>query len=56
MITVNVVDALQISDFVERFKVKSTPTIVINEGMTIVGRITRMNWPAGSQRPVRKNR
>ncbi|MFH1113872.1 MAG: thioredoxin family protein, partial [Pseudomonadota bacterium] len=41
MITVNIVDALQIADVAERYKVKSTPTIVINDGMTIVGRITR---------------
>lgn len=41
MITLNIVDALYISDLAERFKVKSTPTIVINEGMTLVGQITR---------------
>jgi HEAT repeat protein len=41
MVTAGIVDALQVSDIAERFKVKSTPTIVINEGMTIVGRITR---------------
>jgi hypothetical protein len=41
MVTVNVVDALSVTDMAERFKVKSTPTVVINNGMTLVGQITR---------------
>lgn len=41
MVTVSIVDALIASDMAERFKVKSTPTVVINEGMTLVGQITR---------------
>lgn len=39
MITARIVDALEASDIADRFKVKSTPTIVINEGMTIIGGI-----------------
>jgi len=41
MISAGIVDALHVPDIAERFKVKSTPTIVINEGMTIVGLIPR---------------
>jgi hypothetical protein len=39
LITVWVVDAVQFPDLAERYKVKSTPTTIINEGMTIVGQI-----------------
>lgn len=38
-ISLIVVDALHFSDFTERFKVKSTPTVIINDGLTLVGRI-----------------
>lgn len=40
MITLSVVDALMFEDVAERFKVKATPTIVANEGLTLVGQIT----------------
>ena len=38
-IRVTVADALQFPDIVERFKVKSTPTTIVNGGLTIVGQI-----------------
>jgi hypothetical protein len=38
-IRVTVADALQFPDMVERFRVKSTPTTIVNEGLTIVGQI-----------------
>lgn len=38
-ITVSIVDALEFTDLADKFKVKSTPTVVINEGMTVVGHI-----------------
>ncbi len=38
-ITVSIVDALEFTDLADRFKVKSTPTVVINGGMTTVGHI-----------------
>jgi hypothetical protein len=37
LITVSVVDALRFSDIAEHFKVKSTPTTIIDGGLTIVG-------------------
>jgi hypothetical protein len=40
LISVTIVDAVQFYDLAERYKVKSTPTIIINEGYTSVGRIT----------------
>lgn len=39
-ITVSVVDVLWFEDMAQRYKVKSTPTIVVNEGLTLVGRVT----------------
>jgi len=39
LITVWVADAVQYPDLAERYKVKSTPTTIINDGMTIVGQI-----------------
>lgn len=39
LITLSVVDAVHFSDLAERYKVKSTPTTIINDGMTIVGQI-----------------
>ena len=38
-IRVTIADALQFPDIVERFKVKSTPTTIVNGGLTIVGQI-----------------
>jgi len=40
LISVAIVDAVQFYDFAERFKVKSTPTVIINDGYTTVGKIT----------------
>jgi hypothetical protein len=39
LITLSVVDAVHFSDLAERYKVKSTPMTIINDGMTIVGQI-----------------
>jgi hypothetical protein len=38
-IAVTVADAQQFPDLAERFKVKSTPTTIVNDGLTIVGQI-----------------
>ncbi len=38
-IKVFVADAQQFPDIAERFKVKSTPTTIVNEGLTIVGQL-----------------
>lgn len=37
LVTLSVVDALQFADIAEHFKVKSTPTTIIDDGLTIVG-------------------
>lgn len=39
-VSVVVADALEFPDLTERYKVKSTPTTIINDGLTIVGQIT----------------
>lgn len=39
-ITVSVVDAIRYGDMADRFKVKSTPTVIMNDGLTLVGRIS----------------
>lgn len=38
-VSVTVIDALEFSDLAEKFKCKSTPTTIINDGLTIVGNI-----------------
>jgi hypothetical protein len=40
LLSLTIVDAVQFYDLAERFKVKSTPTVIINEGFTSVGQIT----------------
>jgi len=40
LLGVTVADALQFTDLAERYKVKSTPTVIINEGATLVGQVT----------------
>lgn len=40
VLTLCIVDALEFPNLADRFKVKSTPTVVIDEGMTVVGHIT----------------
>jgi alkyl hydroperoxide reductase subunit AhpF len=39
-ITISIVDALRFDDLAQRYKVKSTPTTIINDGFTSIGRIT----------------
>jgi alkyl hydroperoxide reductase subunit AhpF len=39
-ITVSIVDALQFEDLALRYKVKSTPTTIIDDGLTLIGRLT----------------
>jgi hypothetical protein len=39
-LSVVIVDALQFIDLADMYKVKSTPTIVINDGYTVVGQVT----------------
>lgn len=36
-INVSIIDALSFSDISEKYKIKSTPAIIINDGMTIIG-------------------
>jgi len=38
---VSVLDALQFPDMAEKYRVNSTPTVIINDGLTLVGRIGR---------------
>ena len=33
-------DAVQFEDLAQRYKVKSTPTTIINDGLTLIGRLT----------------
>jgi len=40
LITLTIVDALEFSDLAERYKARSTPTIIINDGFTLVGHVT----------------
>jgi len=40
LITVSIVDAVQFEDLAQRYKVKSTPTTIINDGLTLIGRLT----------------
>ncbi len=39
-ITVTIADAVQFPDLADAYKVKSTPTVVINEGATFIGNVT----------------
>ena len=39
LITVSIVDAVYFSELAEQYRVKSTPTTIINDSMTIVGQI-----------------
>ncbi|MBM4326778.1 MAG: hypothetical protein FJ118_06400 [Deltaproteobacteria bacterium] len=40
LITACIVDAVEFQDLAERYRVKSTPTIVVNEGTTLVGALS----------------
>lgn len=40
MVTVKIVDALHVPDLASQFKVKSTPTLIIDDGLTLVGTIS----------------
>lgn len=40
LVSVMIVDALESQDLAERYKCKSTPTIILNDGLTIVGNIS----------------
>jgi hypothetical protein len=40
LVNVHIVDAMQFADLREQYKVRSTPTIVINEAATFVGQVT----------------
>ncbi len=39
-ITLTIVDAMQFTDLAAQYKVKSTPTTIINEGHTVVGQVS----------------
>ncbi len=39
LVSVSIVDALEFQDLAEKYKCRSTPTTIINEGLTIVGNI-----------------
>ncbi|MEW6114754.1 MAG: HEAT repeat domain-containing protein [Thermodesulfobacteriota bacterium] len=40
LITACIVDAMEFNDLAEQYRVKSTPTIVVNEGTTLVGALS----------------
>ncbi len=40
LVSLLIIDALHFSDIAERYKVKATPTIVINDGYTAVGQVS----------------
>ena len=40
LVSVTVVDAVEFSDLASRYKVKSTPTLIIDDGLTLVGTIS----------------
>ncbi|MGO9568127.1 MAG: thioredoxin family protein [Desulfomonilaceae bacterium] len=40
LIKVTIVDAVQFDDLAQRYKVKSTPTTIVNDGLTLIGRLT----------------
>ncbi len=40
LITLSIVDAVQFEDLAQRYSVKSTPTTIIDDGMTLIGRLT----------------
>jgi hypothetical protein len=40
MITTTVVDVLWFEDMAQKYKVRSTPTIIVNEGLTLVGQVS----------------
>ncbi|MEW6348644.1 MAG: thioredoxin family protein [Thermodesulfobacteriota bacterium] len=41
LMTVQVVDAVQFPDLAERYKVRSTPTTIVNDTLTLVGAVSR---------------
>ncbi len=42
-LTVHVVDAVQFPDLAERYRVRSTPTTIVNETLTLVGAVSRVS-------------
>ncbi len=40
LVTVSIVDAVQFEDLARHYKVKSTPTTIIDDGLTLIGRLT----------------
>lgn len=42
-ITTTVVDVLWFRDMAEKYKVKSTPAIIVNEGLTLVGQVSTLD-------------
>ncbi len=40
LITLSVVDALEFPDLASRYKIKSTPTLIVDDGLTLVGVVT----------------
>ncbi|MFC1833385.1 thioredoxin family protein [Thermodesulfobacteriota bacterium] len=39
LLTVTIVDAMQFPQMAERYRVKSTPTVIVNDGATLVGQV-----------------
>lgn len=40
LIKLTVADAVQFADLAERYKVRATPTVIVNDGATLVGQVT----------------
>ncbi|MGB6068758.1 MAG: thioredoxin family protein [Desulfomonilaceae bacterium] len=40
LVTVSIVDAVQFEDLARHYKVRSTPTTIIDDGLTLIGRLT----------------
>lgn len=47
LIRLTVVDALQFGDIASQYKVKSTPTTIVNNGLTLIGTITEQDLVKG---------
>ena len=62
LVTASVVDVLWFEDMAQRYKVKSTPTIIMNDGLTLVGQVSAQDLArklveaeTGSLTPVLKS-
>ncbi len=54
-ITVSIVDALEFEGLAQRYKVKSTPTTIINDGFTLIGRLSKEELAGHLQKLAENN-